>query len=175
MTTYTEQALERIFDHEGGYSDDPKDRGNWTYGEVGKGALKGTKYGISAAAYPDLNIKELTLAQASLIYERDYFAPFAELGIPFVLFYQLCDYAVNSGTTAAIKALQRCLGVKPDGIIGPITKSELSHSELRSIAAKLIAYRIGQTTEFPTWDAHGKGWTRRNARNLRYFAADTRF
>lgn len=41
--------LERVIEHEGGYTDNPKDPGNWTGGEVGKGELKGSKYGLSAA------------------------------------------------------------------------------------------------------------------------------
>jgi lysozyme family protein len=33
---------------EGGYSDHPEDNGNWTGGDIGKGILIGTRYGISA-------------------------------------------------------------------------------------------------------------------------------
>lgn len=42
-------------------TDDRNDKGNWTGGRVGVGQLKGTKYGISAAAYLHLGIKSLTL------------------------------------------------------------------------------------------------------------------
>ena len=38
-----DKTFERSMGHEGGYQCDPKDRGNWTGGEVGKGVNKGTK------------------------------------------------------------------------------------------------------------------------------------
>ena len=56
-------AVQVIIMHEGGWQHDPRDRGNWTGGEVGRGECKGTKYGISAASYPALDIEILvTLA-----------------------------------------------------------------------------------------------------------------
>ncbi|WP_409563980.1 glycosyl hydrolase 108 family protein [Rhizobium leguminosarum] len=57
---------------EGGYSNDPNDRGNWTGQNVGVGILKGTKNGIAAHAYPRLDIKNLTLDETKSIYERDW-------------------------------------------------------------------------------------------------------
>lgn len=47
MITF-EEAFDRLIGHEGGYSDDPTDNGNWTGGKRGAGLLKGTKYGIGA-------------------------------------------------------------------------------------------------------------------------------
>ena len=49
-------AVKIVLKHEGGYVDDPVDPG----GE--------TKYGISKKAYPFLDIKNLTIKQASDIY-----------------------------------------------------------------------------------------------------------
>ena len=45
---------------EGGYSNNPADPGNWTGGAVGNGELRGTNFGISASAYPQLDIANLT-------------------------------------------------------------------------------------------------------------------
>jgi len=42
-------AFDRVIGHEGGYTDDPRDRGNWTGGATGRGELKGTKYGSRRA------------------------------------------------------------------------------------------------------------------------------
>jgi len=67
-----EAALSFTLRWEGGFQNDPADSGNWTGGKVGVGALVGTKYGISAASYPNLDIPNLTLAQAGEIYRRDY-------------------------------------------------------------------------------------------------------
>ena len=38
----------------------PSDRGNWTSGVIGVGTLVGSKFGISAATYPTLDIPNLT-------------------------------------------------------------------------------------------------------------------
>ena len=54
-----EKAFERLIGHEGGYSTDRNDPGNWTGGKVGSGTFKGTKYGIAANTYPNLDIKNL--------------------------------------------------------------------------------------------------------------------
>lgn len=68
-------CLAFVLQAEGGYSDDPADPGNWVSGTVGDGALRGTKCGISAAAYPKLDIRNLTQQQIEDIYRQDYFLP----------------------------------------------------------------------------------------------------
>jgi len=50
---------------DGGYTNDPSDPG----GE--------TKWGISKKAHPELNIKELTIAEALNIYKKDYYDCYA--------------------------------------------------------------------------------------------------
>lgn len=57
---------------EGGFSDDPTDRGNWTGGAPGRGSLKGTKYGLSAAVYPREDIVNLTPERVKAIFKEDY-------------------------------------------------------------------------------------------------------
>lgn len=56
MMTF-DKAFDRLIGHEAGYSNDRRDPGNWTGGIVGKGQLKGTKFGIAANTYPNLDIK----------------------------------------------------------------------------------------------------------------------
>ena len=55
-----DSAVEFVLQREGGYVNNPKDRG----GE--------TNYGISKRSYPDLDIKNLTREQAKEIYRKDY-------------------------------------------------------------------------------------------------------
>jgi hypothetical protein len=45
-------AISTLHKVEGGLSMDERDPGNWTGGAIGKGELRGTKYGISAQTYP---------------------------------------------------------------------------------------------------------------------------
>lgn len=76
MNQSFEKAFEEIFTLEGGFTDDPNDKGNWTGGVIGKGELKGTKYGISAMSYPHLDIKDLTLQDAKQIYWSDWWTAY---------------------------------------------------------------------------------------------------
>jgi lysozyme family protein len=59
--------FDRVFDivvgHEGGFTANPADCGNWTGGVIGTGTCRGTRFGISAAAYPDLDIANILIRQ----------------------------------------------------------------------------------------------------------------
>jgi lysozyme family protein len=152
---------------EGGFTDDPEDPGNWTSGEIGVGVLKGTKYGVSAASYPDLDIANLTIAQAQAIYQRDYWE---KIGVsleeaPFALI--MFDAAVNHGVEGAVRWLQRALLLKADGDPGPITRGAadraLSADPVR-LAANTLAERIREMPSFSAWDHDGAGWSARCAR-----------
>ncbi|MFH4425265.1 glycosyl hydrolase 108 family protein [Vibrio alginolyticus] len=68
-----DKLFDRIMGHEGGLSLNPKDRGNWTSGIVGVGELKGSKYGVSAMSYPDLDIANLTRTECKEIVYRDFY------------------------------------------------------------------------------------------------------
>ena len=61
-----DKAFDRLIGHEGGFTNDSRDAGNWTGGKVGVGKLVGTKFGLSAATYPTLDIKNITIVEAKL-------------------------------------------------------------------------------------------------------------
>ena len=84
-----------------------------------------TKYGISQAAYPNLNIQDLTEETAKGIYGTDYWNKVQCSKLKSELQYTVFDTAVNMGVTNAIKILQEAAGVSVDGVLGPetITKS----------------------------------------------------
>lgn len=127
---------------EGGYSTDPDDPGNWTGAAVGKGVCKGTKYGISAAAFPNLDIAALTREQAAAIYQRDYWASIKGDQLPPALALCLFDAAVNSGVMTAVRWLQECVGVTPDGIMGPVTLAAIGDAPLSDLCAGFQAVRL---------------------------------
>ena len=62
------QAFRVVVGEEGGFTANPADPGNWSGGRCGVGRCVGTKYGISGAAYPDLDINALDLTSAEGIY-----------------------------------------------------------------------------------------------------------
>ena len=172
MTTSFNEMMSRILLHEGKYTNNPLDRGNWTGGKVGAGKLRGTKYGVSAMSYPHLNIKNLTKDQACEVYRKDFYLPF-QVGVTGAAArYQLLDYAVNSGVRRASKALQKAVGAKPDGILGPKTRALCLLVPDQSIALRVLAYRLDFMASLSVWRTFGRGWARRIAANLRFAVQD---
>lgn len=166
------EFIERVLGHEGGFTLNRKDRGNWTSGIVGVGKLKGTKWGISAMSYPHLDIASLTREQAIAIYRRDFWDAVKGDQLPPMLAYQALDVAVNHGPDRGRRLLQRAARVVDDGIIGPITLAALKRSDPNDLTFLFLAERLEFYTTLSTWSEFGKGWARRVAGNLRYAAAD---
>lgn len=81
----------------GGYTNDPDDPG----GE--------TKWGISARANPDVDIKNLTKEQAIEIYRNNYWQESWDK-LPFELAAACMDTSVNMGPVRAQKFLELCGG-----------------------------------------------------------------
>lgn len=102
---------------EGGdtFTDDPLDPG------------RATKWGISQANNPDVDVRNLTELDAQLIYEKRYWeaAHCHELSEWMQLIHFNC--AVNCGVSTAVKCLQRTIGSKPDGIFGKFTKDKVNN------------------------------------------------
>lgn len=167
-----DKAFERLIGHEGGYSIDRNDPGNWTGGKVGSGTLKGTKYGIAANTYPNLDIKNLTLTQAKEIYRNDWWNKLGANLLHPAIVYQLWDFAVNAGKSRAIKELQQAVGVLDDGIIGPKTIASVKAKDVNDVLLLLASERLRFYTSLSTWATYGKGWTNRVAENLKYAAED---
>jgi lysozyme family protein len=144
-----DQAILYILKSEGGYVNDPKDPG----GE--------TNFGISKRAYPDLDIKALTVEQARAIYCRDYWDACQCEKLPPALRLFVFDTAVNMGKITAIKMLQRVAGVKDDGIIGTVTINRLNTANTAHLLKGLLSARINAYASLPTFGRFGRGWVDR--------------
>lgn len=160
-----ERAFGILIGHEGGYDTTRADPGNWTSGVVGAGELRGTKYGISASAYPTIDIKALELIDAEAIYKRDYWDPIQGDVLPPALALLVFDAAVNNGKTHAASWLQITVGSKPDGHIGPETldalKKTVAEKGGASVCSEFMAQRMVFMAGLPTWQVFGLGWSRR--------------
>ncbi len=135
-----DQLLDGVIAREGGgtFTNDPADKGG------------PTKYGITArtlANYRGMSrsatiaeVKALTEDEARAIYRTQYVRPFD--AIPFDhLRAQLADFGVTSSPIEAVKTLQRCLGVEPDGVIGDRTKVAVLNQPQRYTNNALVAFR----------------------------------
>jgi lysozyme family protein len=128
--------------HEGGFQDNKNDVGNWTGGKIGVGELKGTNMGISARWYPAVDIKNLTVEQASSIYQLKYWNPLYAQIKEQDLCNKLFDMGVLMGEGTAVKILQQVLqphfNIVPDASFGPKTLEAVNASEPTSL---LLAYK----------------------------------
>ena len=93
------EAFNHAVQVEGGYTFDPNDKGNYTP----DGELKGTKYGISARAYPEVDIAGLTIQKAQAIYRRDYWDANNLDKYPPQLAFLMFDIAIHAYCTATAK------------------------------------------------------------------------
>lgn len=164
--------IERILKHEGGYTNNPKDAGNWTGGKVNVGVLKGTKYGIAANTYPQEDIKNLTLERAKELYRRDFWKRNNLDLLPPAVGFQVLDAAINHGPRRAVQWLQECLKVTADGVLGPKTATAAHATPIDRLIFCYNARRLDFYTSLSSFATFGVGWTRRVAENLRYAAHD---
>jgi lysozyme family protein len=164
--------INRVLSSEGGYTNHREDPGNWTKGYEGGGVLKGTKWGISAASYPDLDIVNLTREQAIAIYREDFWNRVGGDMLPTGFAFQALDAAVNHGIGNAVRWMQRAAGVADDGKIGPVTKAAIRAQNSFDLVFKFNAERLRFYTKLQKWNVFGKGWTNRVADNLDYAAED---
>lgn len=171
MITF-DKAFDRLIGHEGGFSDDPKDPGNWTGGRPNAGELKGTKFGIAANTYGDIDIKNLTVEKAKAIYYRDWWLKIGADYLDGAIVYQMWDFAVNAGMSTAKRALQRAVRVADDGNIGPMTINAVKAMSVTDVLMRFNAQRLRYYTSLSTWPTYGKGWTNRVAGNLDFAADD---
>jgi lysozyme family protein len=150
-----------IFEREGEFTDDEKDSGNWTGGKVGVGQLNGSKYGISAASYPALDIKSLTRDGATRCYENDYWKKAGCDKLPPKIAFAHADAAVQHGQVQAIKLLQRAVGAVEDGQLGPATLNSVKSKDPDYVLEQLLAERLAHYMRLPP-DKTGpfaKGWS----------------
>ena len=121
-----ERALKRTLGYEGGFSDDPDDKGGPTnFGVTHRTYAEAVRRGI-VKELPG-GVKDLTARQAKKIYRGIFWEPLKldEVDDPKIA-AEMFDTAVNAGGSKSVKIVQRVLqalgeNLKRDGIIGPVT------------------------------------------------------
>jgi lysozyme family protein len=160
-----DMAFEEIIGLEGGYVHDDYDYG----GE--------TNWGISKRAYPEVDIKNLTLRGAKAIYLRDYWNRMLldKIDDPDIAM-ELFEQGVNLGTSKAITHLQDSInligdapGVRVDGVIGPetleavnkLTKSDKKETLLKVLNGYQFAHYLDIVKNAPGQQRFLVGWLKR--------------
>lgn len=168
MPTARDEIIRRILDREGGVAD------------VGDG--KGvTRWGQTPGWLSDFDLPTPTNATEAA---ENYAAWLRVTGLERLLQPRadaladtVIDLAVHSGHVTAIKSLQKAVGVKADGVIGPVTLAAVSiHSDRQHAAAAVIAWRMEQQGRLiagapDRYARYALGWARRNAEHVRRLLA----
>lgn len=125
-----------------------------------------TKFGISQAANPSVDISSLTLDQAEQLYQLKYWIPSYCQSFQDPLVTIHFDTTVNMGINGAAKILQQTLGVAVDGQIGPITLGaagkiqDLTSFTLQYLQNRLAKYQAIVNVN-PSQAIFLSGWTNR--------------
>jgi len=149
-----DECLKMLLHHEGGYVNHPKDPG----GETNLGVTKRVyeKWGGTK------DMKDLTVEDVAPIYKKEYWdkcrCDDLESGVDWAVF----DWAVNSGTGRASKAIQKICGAAQDGAIGPKTLALINKQNTEYVVEEFGKIRQDFYESLKTFDTFGKGWTRRN-------------
>lgn len=159
-----EQCLEWLLEHEGGFVDHPDDPGGMT----NKGITANT-YGrwLSEVMDVDATLSENTMrnipdAHVEAIYRQEYWNKISGDKLPSGLDWAVFDWAVNSGPGRSARALQRIVGVKADGDIGPMTMAAVGKYDAAMLIDDMYYRRQSFYERLKTFETFGNGWTRRN-------------
>ena len=159
-------CLDYILKQEGGYSNNPNDKGG------------STNFGITQKTYntylvseqlPLRSVEEIDIHEVSEIYKRYYWDLCKCSEIPIPLDLIVFDSAVQHGVTRANQWLQRCVGTTPDGIVGEKTiyavKDKALNKRLEAVIDCYINGRIAFYAQIikndPTQKMFSKGWKNR--------------
>lgn len=152
-----QRALSLVLKHEGGWADHPKDPGGATMRGVTLGTFR--QYVKPNATKEEL--RKITDQQIATVYRRHYWDKVAGAELPDGIDYAVFDFAVNSGPDRAAKYLQKVVGAKQDGRIGPATIKATRSILPANIIHSLCDDRLEFLKRLKTWPTFGKGWSNR--------------
>ena len=152
-------ALKAILHHEGGYVNHPADPGGMT------------NLGVTTRVWEEWvghevdekTMRGLTPELVGPMYKVKYWDKIKGDDLPAGVDYCVFDAAVNSGSGRAAKWLQACVGVEPDGGIGPKTLAAVAAFDPKELVEDYAKRRLSFLMDLKTWDTFGKGWGRRVA------------
>lgn len=154
--------IDDILVREGGFVNHPADRGGPTHYGITQATL--SRWRQQQVTVQD--VQALTIEEARAIYRHDYIERPGFLRIPDErLRALLVDWGVHSGPQTAIRALQRVLGVRPDGVLGPVTLAALKTRPAADVYAVVLRWRGLWLADLlqrdPQQRAFAAGWLRR--------------
>ena len=166
MSADFQRALTFVLKVEGGYTNDPVDRG----GATNKGILQRVYhiYGKAEGLRP-ADVRHILNIEVEEIYRDAYWLEGDCDRLPWPVSLVHFDACVNTGVTQAARFLQRAVGAEPDGRIGPKTlealRALLERETPLAVAERLVRRRepfYRRLAEVdPTQNRFLQGWLNR--------------
>ena len=161
-----EECLAFVLEREGGYCNDPSDRGG------------ATNCGVTQSVYDDYRTRAgrnrqpvhgISGVEVADIYRTRYWKTVRGDQLPRPVDLVVFDAAVNHGPRQAILFLQRAVGADDDGAIGPQTINAVLADDKAGLSKSVALAIIGQRREFykrlaakdATQQRFLKGWNNR--------------
>ncbi|MDW9880458.1 hypothetical protein GOA90_25050 [Sinorhizobium meliloti] len=144
--------------HEGGWSDHKKDPGGATMMGVTLATYRRYKPGATKS-----DLRSITMARVQEIYRDGFWSPIAGDALPFGIDLATFDFAVNSGPSRGVKALQAAIGAKVDGKAGADTILKASKADGKKAIQAMCAGRLSFMKSLKIWSTFKNGWSRRVA------------
>ncbi len=154
-----DECLAETLSHEGGWSDNSSDPGGATMKGVTLSAFRAFKGRRVSKA----ELRGISDADLRAFYRSGYWDKVRGDDLPPGLDLIAFDAAVNSGPAQGAKWLQRALGVKDDGVIGPETIAAANRANARIVIERACNLRMALLHDLSTWPVFGKSWSRRVA------------
>ncbi len=150
-------VFKQIVGAEGGFVNDPRDRGG------------ATKYGVTQAVLKAWRRKDVTvddvmklsLDEAELIFKTQYWDAVKGDRLPAGIDLLVADTAYNSGAGRAIEFLQRVLDLKVDRVMGEVTLSTAASADATKLIDDYCHERLRFLRTTYGWKTYGNGWTNR--------------
>lgn len=158
-----ERAFEAVLKHEGGFVNHPRDPGGMT----NLGVTKRVWEEWVGRQVTEEEMRALTPEAVEPLYRARYWDAVRGDDLPAGVDYAVFDCAVNSGPRRAIIFAQRVASTAQDGVLGPKTLAAIkAYCEKKGANTFVEVYseeREAFLRRLPTFDAFGRGWTRRVA------------
>lgn len=141
-----------------GNVDHPKDPG----GRTGSGILQ-REYNewLAGRGRAAKDVWEMSDNDRDAIYWERYWDQVKGDDYPLPVSMLLFDTAVLNGVGASKKLAQKTVGVRQDGIIGPITKAALNAVDKSEFLERFQHHRRAYLKTRPAWPTFGEGWFNR--------------
>lgn len=147
---------------EGGLSDHKSDPGGITKWGISLRFLRGIGMDINGDGVVDgYDIRELDEQQVEDIYRWHFWEKVQCDAMPDGLDLCVFDCAVNQGVGRARRLLQKSVGAKPDGIIGPKTLKAVQNAIPEVVIDEFMARRARHYSSLRNVVIFGLGWFRR--------------